>query len=165
MTIHDFDMARYQTAAEPTSIYAVAGVRVDPAIGEAGDIDTAIVTIEFDNGVFCSIDNSRRAAYGYDQRLEYFGSAGMARAENDLPHRTEVSNADGVHAALPLHFFLERYQSSFLAELQSFVASLESGTTPEVTGIDGRIPILMARAANRSVAERRPVGLDEVEAG
>lgn len=163
MTIHDFDMARYQTGAEPRSIYAVAGVRVDPRIGEAGDVDTAIVTIEFDNGVYCTIDNSRRAAYGYDQRLEFFGSKGMARAENDRPHRTTLSDESGVHSALPLHFFLERYQTSFLAELQSFVEALDGGRAPEVGGIDGRVPVLMARAANRSVAERRPVSLEEVD--
>jgi len=163
MTIHDFDMARYQTGSEPRSIYAVAGVRVDPRIGEVGDVDTALVTIEFDSGVFCTIDNSRRAAYGYDQRLEFFGSKGMARAENDRPHRTTLSDESGVHSALPLHFFLERYQTSFQAELQSFVEALDTGRDPEVSGVDGRVPVLMARAANLSVAERRPVSLEEVD--
>ncbi|MEE2828519.1 MAG: inositol 2-dehydrogenase [Myxococcota bacterium] len=165
MTIHDFDMARYQTGSEPRSVYAVAGVRVDPRIGEAGDVDTAVVTIEFENGVYCTIDNSRRAAYGYDQRLEFFGSKGMARAENDLPHRATLSDETGVRSALPLHFFLERYQASFQAELLSFVEALHSGRAPEVGGKDGRVPVLMARAANRSVAERRPVSLEEVDGG
>ncbi|MBN93412.1 MAG: inositol 2-dehydrogenase [Deltaproteobacteria bacterium] len=161
MTIHDFDMARFLTGSEPRTVFAMAGVRVDPAIGEAGDIDTAVITIEFENGVFCTIDNSRRAVYGYDQRVEVFGSLGVARAENELPHRASLADSRGVHEALPLHFFLERYEASFLAELESFVRCVATKTKPEVDGTCGRIPVLMARAAYASLAEGRAVSLEE----
>ncbi len=162
MTIHDFDMARYLSGAEPLSVFAAGAVLVDPAIGEAGDIDTALITIRFDNGVLCTIDNSRRAAYGYDQRVEVLGSLGMARAENELPHRATVATAKNVSASVPLHFFLERYAQSFLEELSSFVCSIRGGTAPEVTGNDGRVPILMAQAASRSLELGREVQLSEL---
>ena len=161
MTIHDFDMARFLTGSEPKRVFAMGGVRVDPAIGEAGDIDTAVITIEFENGVFCTIDNSRRAVYGYDQRVEVFGSLGVARADNELPHRASLADGQGVHEALPLHFFLERYEASFLAELNSFVRSVTTGVMPEVDGTCGRVPVLMARAAYASLAEGRAVSIED----
>lgn len=163
MTIHDFDMARYLTGSEVEEIYTAAGVMVDPAIGEAGDVDTAVVTLKFANGAIASIDNSRRAVYGYDQRVEVFGSGGMAAAFNETPHRAVYSNGQGVHTAKPLYFFLERYMTSFIAEMEEFVEALRSGRQPSVTGIDGRIPVVMAMAATRSYKENRPVKVCEFE--
>jgi myo-inositol 2-dehydrogenase/D-chiro-inositol 1-dehydrogenase len=162
MTIHDFDMARFLIDSEVESLYAVGQVRVDPAIGEAGDIDTAVITLEFENGVIGTIDNSRRAVYGYDQRVEVFGSAGVVMVGNETPDRHVHLNAQGSHGPLPLHFFLERYTESYLAELQAFLqAVVEDGDVP-VGGQDGRIPVVMGLAAGRSLRERRPVRLDEV---
>jgi myo-inositol 2-dehydrogenase / D-chiro-inositol 1-dehydrogenase len=163
MTIHDFDMARFMTGSEVEEIYAAAGVMVDPLIGQAGDIDTAVVTLKFANGAIVSIDNSRKAVYGYDQRVEVFGSGGMVAAMNETPDRTFYSNADGVMSAKPLYFFLERYMTSFIDELKEFVDALRTGRQPSVTGIDGRIPVVMAMAATRSYKENRPVKLCEFE--
>jgi myo-inositol 2-dehydrogenase / D-chiro-inositol 1-dehydrogenase len=163
MTIHDFDMARFMTGSEVEEIYAAAGVMVDPLIGQAGDIDTAVVTLKFANGAIVSIDNSRKAVYGYDQRVEVFGSGGMVAAMNETPDRTFYSNADGVMSAKPLYFFLERYMTSFIDELKEFVDALHTGRQPSVTGIDGRIPVMMAMAATRSYKENRPVKLCEFE--
>jgi len=163
MTIHDFDMARFLTGSEVEEIYAAAGVMVDAGIGEAGDVDTAVVTLKFASGAIVSIDNSRKAVYGYDQRVEVFGSGGMAAACNETPDRTVYSNAEGVHSAKPLYFFLERYMTSFIAEMEEFVDALRSGRQPSVTGIDGRIPVVMAMAATRSYKENRPVKLSEIE--
>ena len=161
MTIHDFDMARYLIGDEVEEIFVAGGVRVDPLIGEAGDLDTAVTTLIFQNGTIGTIDNSRKAVYGYDQRVEVFGSKGMVTALNDTPDSHIFSDAEGVHSAKPLHFFLERYMESFIAEMKSFVESVQNGSTPSVTGLDGRIPVVMAMAATRSYQEKRPVKLSE----
>ncbi len=162
MTIHDFDMARYVIGSEVTEVYVAGGVLVDPRIGAAGDIDTAIITLRFANGAIGAIDNSRRAVYGYDQRVEVFGSAGMVAVTNNVPDTHIYSNADGVHSALPLYFFIERYMESYLAEMQAFVASIQNDTPPPVTGLDGRVPVVMGLAARKSYEENRPVRLTEV---
>jgi len=164
MTIHDFDMARYLTGSEVEEVYATAGVMVDPAIGEADDMDTAIVTLRFANGAMGTIDNSRQAVYGYDQRVEVFGSKGMIQANNNTPDQDVYFNAEGVHSAKPLYFFLERYLESFVAEMKEFVQSIRENTAPPVTGIDGRIPVVMGMAAKKSYLEHRPVRLDEIVA-
>jgi myo-inositol 2-dehydrogenase/D-chiro-inositol 1-dehydrogenase len=164
MTIHDFDMARYQMGCEVTEVYVAGGVMVDPAIGEAGDIDTAIITLRFENGAIGTIDNSRKAVYGYDQRVEVFGSGGMVAVNNNTPDTHIYSNAEGVHSALPLYFFLERYTQSFIAEMGEFIESIRNDTVPPVTGIDGRIPVLIGMAAWKSYRENRPVKLSEIEA-
>ena len=163
MTIHDFDMARYQMGCEVTEIYVAGGVMVDPAIGEAGDIDTAIITLRFENGAIGTIDNSRKAVYGYDQRVEVFGSGGMVAVNNNTPDTHVYSNSEGVHSSLPLYFFLERYTESFIAEMREFVESIHNDTTPPVTGIDGRIPVVIGMAAWKSYQENRPVKLSEIE--
>ena len=163
MTIHDFDMARYLMGSEVVEIYAAGGVMVDPAIGEAGDIDTAIITLRFKNGAIGTIDNSRKAVYGYDQRVEVFGSGGMVATGNNTPDSHVYSNAEGVQSALPLYFFLERYAESFAQELREFVKSIQNHTTPPVIGIDGRIPVVMGMAALKSYRENRPVKLSEIE--
>jgi myo-inositol 2-dehydrogenase/D-chiro-inositol 1-dehydrogenase len=163
MTIHDFDMARFLTGSEAEEIYVAAASIVDPAIGEAGDVDTAVITIRFENGAICVIDNSRKAAYGYDQRVEAFGSKGKAEISNDLPSTASWSTEDGVYSEKPLYFFLERYMDSFAEEMKQFAEALIAGKATPVTGIDGLIPIRMGLAAKKSVKEGRPVKLSEIE--
>jgi myo-inositol 2-dehydrogenase/D-chiro-inositol 1-dehydrogenase len=162
MTIHDFDMARYLSNSEVVEVYTTAGVMVDPAIGEAGDVDTAVITLRFANGAIGTIDNSRKAVYGYDQRVEVFGSGGMVQAFNNTPDSHVYANADGVHSAKPLYFFLERYMESFIAEMKEFIKSIQENTIPPVTGIDGRIPVAIGMAAKKSYLEKRPVALSEI---
>jgi myo-inositol 2-dehydrogenase/D-chiro-inositol 1-dehydrogenase len=163
MTIHDFDMARFLIGAEVESIYAAGGVLVDPAIGEAGDVDTALITLHFANGTLGAIDNSRQAVYGYDQRVEVFGSAGCVTADNDYPNTARISDAQRVHRDLPLNFFMERYTESYVAEIEAFVDCILNDTPPPVTGLDGRIPVVMGYAAKKSLDEGRPVKLSEVD--
>ncbi len=162
MMIHDFDMARFLVGSEVTELYAVGAVRVDPAIGEAGDIDTAVVSLKFENGCFGTIDNSRRAVYGYDQRVEVFGSAGLVTAENNTPNRVRLSTGEAVQEDLPLYFFLERYIDSYVNEMKAFVHCILEDETPPVTGIDGRIPVAMGKAAGVSLRQNRPVVLSEL---
>jgi myo-inositol 2-dehydrogenase/D-chiro-inositol 1-dehydrogenase len=163
MTIHDFDMARFLMGEEVEEIYATGGVRVDPHIGEAGDIDTAIITLRFENGAIGSIDNSRKAVYGYDQRVEVFGSEGVVMVSNNTPHTAVVSNASGVFGPLPQFFFIERYTESYVAEMKEFVKCIQQDTSPPVNGLDGRIPVVMGYAAKMSFDENRPVKLSEVD--
>jgi myo-inositol 2-dehydrogenase/D-chiro-inositol 1-dehydrogenase len=162
MTIHDFDMARYLSGSEVEEVYTAAGVMVDPAIGEAGDVDTAIITLRFANGAIGTIDNSRKAVYGYDQRVEVFGSNGMLQAHNNTPDQDVYFDAEGVHSAKPLYFFLERYMESFVAEMKEFVQSIQENTIPPVTGMDGRIPVVIGMAAKKSHLEHRPVKVSEI---
>ncbi len=161
MTIHDFDMARF-LLGEIDEVYAAGGVMVDPAIGAAGDIDTALVTLKFASGAFGTIDNSRRAVYGYDQRVEVFGSAGCASSDNQYPDSVTLSTASSVHRGLPLNFFMERYLASYQTELTAFVRCLHEDMPPPVTGVDGRAPVVIAHAAVRSLRENRPVKLSEI---
>lgn len=163
MTIHDFDMARF-LLGEVDEIYAAAVVLVDPEIGAAGDVDTAILTLKFRNGALGSIDNSRKAVYGYDQRVEVFGSQGSARSENRFPDAVTVSTASTVQRGLPLNFFMDRYLDSYQLELMTFVRSIIDNEPPPVTGLDGRAPVVMALAAQRSMKENRPVKLADIEA-
>ncbi len=163
MTIHDFDMARYLIGDEVEQVYAVGNVLIDPAIGESGDVDTAVITLQFAHGAIGTIDNSRQAVYGYDQRVEVFGSAGMAAAENDTADRAAYSNAEGVHSALPLYFFIERYTEAYIAEMNAFVECIQNDTPPLVTGLDGRAAAVIGHAAKKSLQEGRPVRLSEVD--
>jgi myo-inositol 2-dehydrogenase/D-chiro-inositol 1-dehydrogenase len=163
MTIHDFDMARYLIGSEVEEVYATGGVMVDPKIGEAGDIDTALVTLRYANGAIGSIDNSRQAVYGYDQRVEVFGEKGGIVVSNKKPDNAIYSDTDGVHTAKPVYFFIERYTDAYVAELKEFIACLAEDETPSVTGTDGRVPVVMGLAAWRSYRENRPVKLSEVE--
>ncbi|NPV06521.1 MAG: inositol 2-dehydrogenase [Anaerolineae bacterium] len=165
MTIHDFDMARFLTGSDIEEVTAVGAVLVDPAVGEAGDVDTALVTLRFVSGALGSIDNSRRAVYGYDQRVEVFGSRGSAAAGNQTPTNTVVADAEGIHQEKPLYFFLERYASAYVAELQAFCDCLRQDVPPPVTGADGRAALVAALAATRSLREHRPVRVAEVEGG
>ncbi|MEJ5203344.1 MAG: inositol 2-dehydrogenase [Anaerolineales bacterium] len=163
MTIHDFDMARYLSGSEVEEVFVAGGVMVDKRIGEAGDIDTAVITLRFASGAIGTIDNSRQAVYGYDQRVEAFGSGGMVAVANNTPDTHVYSDAEGVHSAKPLYFFLERYTESFINEMKEFVEAIQKNTLPPVTGIDGRIPVLIGKAAWKSYHEHRPVKLCEVE--
>ena len=162
MMIHDFDMARF-LLGEVEEMYALGDVKVDPAIGEAGDIDTAKVMLRFESGAFGSIENSRQAVYGYDQRVEVFGSKGAATTGNWHPNAVTISDAASVRRDLPLHFFVERYFESYVTEMINFVDAIANGKPVPVVGNDGRVPVLMAVAGMRSMTENRPVRLDEIE--
>lgn len=164
MTIHDFDMARFLIQDEVEEIYAAAGNLVDPEIGRAGDVDTAVITLKFKNGVIGTIDNSREAAYGYDQRVEILGSKGSINTGNCYPNQAIISTGKEIRRDLPLNFFMDRYAESFARELKAFVnAVVEDKATP-VTGHDGRMPVIMGMAAKRSYQEGRPVKLQELAA-
>ncbi|MFC1715198.1 inositol 2-dehydrogenase [Candidatus Poribacteria bacterium] len=163
MTIHDFDMARFIAGSEVEEIYVKGGVMVDPKIGEAGDIDTAVITLTFANGALGVIDNSRKAVYGYDQRVEVFGSEGMIAVSNNTPDSAVLSNPNGVHAPLPLFFFMERYTESYIAELGAFIECVQQDSEPPVTGADGRAAVVIGYAAKKSYEENRPVKLIEVD--
>jgi myo-inositol 2-dehydrogenase/D-chiro-inositol 1-dehydrogenase len=162
MTIHDFDMARFLVGDEVDSIYATGGVRVDPEIGKAGDLDTAVIVLQFKNGVIGTIDNSRKAAYGYDQRVEILGSKGAIATENCYPNQAILSTAAAIQRDLPLNFFMERYTESFITELRAFVQAVVLDQPVPVNGIDGRVAVVMALAARKSYDERRPVQLEDV---
>jgi myo-inositol 2-dehydrogenase/D-chiro-inositol 1-dehydrogenase len=162
MTIHDFDMARFLVGSDVEEIYTTAGVMVDPAIGEAGDVDTAVIVLKFANGVIGTIDNCRKAIYGYDQRAEVFGSGGSASTENNYPNSATISTGDNIRRDLPLHFFVERYTESYLAEMRAFVEAVTYNKPVPVTGADGRAPVVMGLAARKSYDENRPVKLSEI---
>lgn len=162
MTIHDFDMARFLTGSEVVEVYAIGDALIDPAFKQAGDIDTAIITLKFENGVIGTIDNSRQAAYGYDQRVEIFGSKGMLQANNTTPDQVVLLNQQAVLASKPHYFFLERYREAYVAEIQAFVDAVLNDTDPPVTGIDGLAPLKIGLAAKKSLAEERAVRLEEI---
>jgi myo-inositol 2-dehydrogenase/D-chiro-inositol 1-dehydrogenase len=160
MTIHDFDMVRFLSGSEVEEVQAFGAVLVDPAIGKAGDIDTAVVTMKLENGALAVIENSRKAVFGYDQRLEVFGSEGGVEAFNESPFQVRTRTAKGIRAENPLYFFLERYQRSFVIELEAFVASIREDREPPVGGHDGLMSVLVGLAAARSMAENRPVKVE-----
>jgi myo-inositol 2-dehydrogenase/D-chiro-inositol 1-dehydrogenase len=163
MTIHDFDMARYVTGSEVVEVFARGAVRIDPAFAEAGDVDTALVTLVHENGCLTAIDNSRQAVYGFDQRVEVFGSAGMAASENPLAHAGVVRTADGGRAATLPYFYLERYTPSYVREWEAFATCVMAGISPPVTAADARAPLVIGLAAWRSVREQRPVRVADVQ--
>lgn len=162
MTIHDFDMARYIVGSEVTEVYVKAAVLVDPAIGEAGDVDTAIITLTFANGAIGVIDNSRKAVYGYDQRVEIFGSEGMVSADNNFPDNHRYFSSGGIHGSLPLNFFMDRYLEAYSNELKAFCEAVLNNKPVPVGGQDGLMSVAIGLAAKKSVAEGRPVKIEEV---
>jgi myo-inositol 2-dehydrogenase/D-chiro-inositol 1-dehydrogenase len=162
MTIHDFDMVRYLAGCDAEEIYVQSAVLVDPAIGEAGDVDTAVITIKMENGAIAVIDNSRKAAYGYDQRAEVFGSKGMVATANDTESSAVLSTADGVTGEKPLYFFLERYMQSFAKEVNCFIEAIEKDIDTPLGVLDGLKPVLMGIAAKKSIKEHRPVKISEI---
>ena len=153
MMIHDFDMVRYVTGSEAVEISAVGSCLVNPNLQEESgipDVDTAVVTMKMANGCIAVINNSRQAVYGYDQRVEAFGSKGMASDANDLLNTTTVLTKDGAHSEKPLWFFLERYNQAFINQVISFVDAINNDTQTAVGAIDGLRPVLMAKAATES---------------
>jgi myo-inositol 2-dehydrogenase / D-chiro-inositol 1-dehydrogenase len=162
MTIHDFDMARYIAGSEVTEVYTKATVLVDPAIGKAGDVDTAVITLSFANGAIGVIDNSRKAVYGYDQRVEIFGSKGMAGADNNYPENHRYFASDGVHSSLPLNFFMDRYLEAYANEMKIFCDAVINDLKLPVSGFDGLMSVAIALAAKKSHLENRPVKLSEI---
>jgi myo-inositol 2-dehydrogenase/D-chiro-inositol 1-dehydrogenase len=157
MTIHDFDMARFLCGSEVTEVHAYGAVLVDPEIGKAGDIDTAVISLKFANGALGIIENSRKAVYGYDQRVEVFGAKGTAMADNNTPTSMVVLNESGTIRDKPLYFFLERYKIAFVAEMQAFVDAIREDKPTLVSGKDGLVPVLIASAAQESLNTGKPV--------
>ena len=162
MTIHDFDVARWMLGEEVETVQAAASVLVDPQIGELGDFDSANVILRTASGRQAVITNSRRAAYGYDQRIEVHGSDGMASAANTHENRVTVANTAGYQQPPLLDFFMTRYTAAYAAEITAFVEAAQNGTTPPTTGDDGLKALALADAALKSVTERRLVRLDEI---
>jgi myo-inositol 2-dehydrogenase / D-chiro-inositol 1-dehydrogenase len=163
MTIHDFDMARYLAGSEVVEVFARGAVNVDAGFAEAGDVDTALVTLVHENGCLTAIDNSRQAVYGFDQRVEVFGSEGMAASENPLAHTAVVRTARGTRQTTLPYFYLERYVPSYLREWEAFRAAVANGAPTPVGPADARAPLVIGLAAWRSLREHRPVAVAEVE--
>jgi len=163
MTIHDFDMARFLSGSEVTEVHAYGAVLIDPEIGKAGDIDTAVISLKFANGALGIIENSRKAVYGYDQRVEVFGSKGAAMADNNTPTSMVVFNESGTIRDKPLYFFLERYEKAFVAEMQSFIDAIRDDKPTKVSGNDGLAPVLIALAAQESLKTGKPVKVDSLQ--
>ena len=163
MTIHDFDMARFIIESEVEKIYAAGGVLGYPQFADSNDLDTVVITLHFANGTLGTIDNGYQAVYGYDQRLEVYGSKGMVWVENERPDMHQYANAEGVYQAKPLYFILDRYLESYRAEMQAFVDCVLNDTPTPVTGRDGREPIVLAIAAQKSYDEGRPINIGEIE--
>ncbi len=159
MMIHDFDMARFLLGEELVSVFAIGSALVDPAVGEVGDVDTAAVVMKTASGKICQISNSRRATYGYDQRIEVHGSAGLLRAENVLENTVEIATSDGFRKAPTQHFFLERYEAAYRAEMEHFIAAVNGKTALSPSIHDGLRAQLLADAASLSRETGQPVTL------
>ena len=162
MTIHDFDMARFIVGSEISEIYVKAAVLVDQEIGKYDDVDTAIINLEFENGALGVIDNSRKAVYGYDQRVEIFGSKGMIKVDNNAPDNHNYYNDSGVHASLPLNFFMDRYIEAYSQEMKEFCSAIINDKQVSVNGNDGLKAVVIGLAAKKSIREGRPVKLSEI---
>ncbi len=162
MTIHDFDMARFQLG-EVEEVYAIGTVLIDPELNEFGDIDTDIVTLKFKNGALGSIDNSRQAVYGYDQRLEVFCLNGVAMADNEVENTVVKATPQGFQSALIPHFFMQRYAPCYVEEVRQFIECVRDDKPTPTTGKDGRMAVVLGHAAWKSFHENRPVKLSEIE--
>ncbi len=162
MLVHDFDVARFLSGSEVIEVYAAAAVRVDEEIEKAGDYDTAVVTLKFENGAIAVIDGSRKASYGYDQRVEVFGSKGSVAIGNDALSTAVISNENGITSEKPLHFFLERYMGAYSEEKVQFFEAIRNDKEPPVGGFDGLISVVIAEAAKRSANENRVVKISEI---
>ena len=159
MTIHDFDMARWLLGEEPVELFAYGSCLVDPAVGKVGDTDSAMVVMKTASGKLCHINNSRRASYGYDQRLEVHGAKGRLMAGNRTATTVELADASSVTTEKPLYFFLERYADAYRAELAAFVDAVVNRKPLPVTAEDGRQAIVLAEAAVKSLKTGKPVKL------
>jgi myo-inositol 2-dehydrogenase/D-chiro-inositol 1-dehydrogenase len=157
MSIHDFDMARYIVGSEVEEVYAQGAVFIDPVCKEVGDVDTAVITLKFKNGAIAVIDNSRKAVYGYDQRVEVFGSKGCVSVENDLPTTAKLLTEESVATDKPKYFFLERYKEAYVEEIRSFFHAIKYNETPLVTGEDGYQAERIAHMAKASLRANSPV--------
>lgn len=165
MTIHDFDMARWLLGEEPVEVFAYGSCLVDPQVAAKGDIDSAMVLMRTASGRLCHINNSRRASYGYDQRIEVHGSKGRLMAGNQTPTTVELADAEAVKGDKPLHFFLERYAEAYRHELDGFIHAVETRSPMPVGAEDGRMALVLAEAALRSHREGRPVRVAETAGG
>ncbi|KTD75141.1 myo-inositol-2-dehydrogenase [Legionella waltersii] len=159
MTIHDFDMARYLAQSEVVEVYAMGAVLINPEFENLNDIDTAIIQLRFMNGTMATIDNSRQAVYGYDQRIEVFGSEGMLQANNIHEHSVSCLNANNSYSAKPQYFFLERYQQAFVEEIKAFCEAWKNSLPSPVSGNDALQALRIANAANQSLKTKLPVVL------
>lgn len=157
MTIHDFDMARWLLASEPVSVQVTGSCLIDPAIGEQGDIDTAIIVLKTESGAMCSITNSRRAVYGYDQRIEAFGELGLIKVGNVTENQVSIATSKGITGSRVENFFLERYARAYANEMNHFADILMGRATPLTTGWDGRQALALAEAALRSLKTGKTV--------
>lgn len=163
MTVHDFDLARYLIGCEIEEIYATGTINIVPELADLGDLDTTLLIMRFQNGVLGMIDNSRKAVFGYDQRVEVFGSGGSAQTGNRYDNAVTISDGASIRRDPPYEFFMERYTESFAREMESFVRALIEGTPIEVDGFDGRMPVVMGKAAFLSHERGRPVRMEEIE--
>ena len=163
MTIHDFDMIRYLTNKKIVEVYAKGDVLVNPEIATAGDIDTAIINLTFEDGSMAVIDNCRKAVYGYDQRVEVFGSKGMVQSKNKFDKYTLTYSENGVTSALPQHFFLERYADAYKKEINHFIDCIRHKKTPDVSGFDGLMSLVLGLCAKESLNCNKPVLVSEID--
>ena len=162
MTIHDFDMARFMIGSEVVEVFVKAAVMVDPELGKAGDVDTAVITLTFANGAIGVIHNSRKAVYGYDQRVEVFGSKGMCCVDNNYADNHHLYNKSGVHGSLPLNFFMDRYTEAYANEMKAFCNAVLNDLPLQVSGYDSLMSAAIAFAARKSVLENRIVKITEI---
>lgn len=163
MTIHDFDMARFIMGCEVIEVFAYGNCLIDSAIGDAGDIDSATVLLKFENNAMATIENSREAKYGYDQRLEVFGSKGVIKVENPLKSDLNILTEAGTKSDRHLNFFMDRYEASYLEEIKCFIDALNSGKPMPVSGEDGLKAMIIAEAANTSLLENRPIKINSIK--
>jgi myo-inositol 2-dehydrogenase/D-chiro-inositol 1-dehydrogenase len=161
MTIHDFDMARFQVG-EVEEVYAIGNILIEPALKEINDTDTNIVTLKFVNGAVGAIDNSRKAVYGYDQRLEVFCTDGTAMAENEAETTIKKGNKEGFLTAKPPYFFMQRYAPCYIDEIRKFIECVREDKPTPTTGEDGRAAVVLGYAAGKSLRENRPVKVSEI---
>jgi len=161
LAIHDFDMVRYQVG-EVDEVYAIGSVLINPELNEFNDVDTDVVTLKFANGAVGAIDNSRKAVYGYDQRLEVFCSNGTAMAENETESTVVKGNTDGFLSAKPPYFFMQRYAPCYVEEVRQFIECVRDDKPTPTTGADGKAAVVLGYAAIKSLRENRPVKVSEM---
>jgi len=161
MSIHDFDMARFQIG-EVDEIYAIGDVFIDPELKSFGDMDTTVISLRFKDGTLGTIDNSRQAVYGYDQRLEVLCLDGVAKAENEFENSVSTGNPSGFHSAPAKHFFMERYAPCYVEEVRQFIDAVRENLPTPTNGMDGYMAVAIAMAAAKSVQEKRPVKMSEI---
>ena len=162
MMIHDFDIARFLAGSEVTEVFAQSSVLIDKRIGDLGDFDTAVVTLKFENGAIGIIDNSRKAVYGYDQRVEVFGSKGYVADANDTDNRVSIVTENETVMDTPVKGMWDRYMQAFIDEIKAFADSIENDKEIQITPEEGLYPVLIAEAATRSAKEGRPVKMTEI---